>query len=285
MTDGPPVLGSVVVPAWNEADVIGRTLDALFADVDPRRLDVVVACNGCTDDTAEVARRSGHPVRVVEVPAAGKVGAIRAAEATTAALPRLYLDADTELPGPSAVAVLEALAAGAVAARPPAVHDDDGATWPVRAFYSVRAALPEVAEELYGAGVYGLSAEARSRFGEFPDVTADDLFAARIVRPGELVIPDVPPVIVRVPRDVRSLVTTLARVYRGNRELAELRPDLAPPSTARTARGLARMARDPRRWPHLAAYVALVAAGRRRSRRDTAHWARDHSARTSVATP
>ena len=281
MTAGTTPVGSVIVPAWNESAVIGRTLDALFRGIDPAAIDVVVACNGCTDDTADVARRSGHPVRVLDLPAPGKVGAIRAAEAATDVLPRLYLDADTELPGRSALAVLDVLAAGAVAARPPAEHDTAGASWPVRAFYSVRESLPEVTGHLYGAGVYGLSAEGRARFGEFPDVTADDLFAARLVADGELVIPDVPPVTVRVPRDVRSLVTTLARVYRGNRELARARPDLAPTSTAQTTSGLRRLARDPRRWPQLTAYVALVIAGRWRSRRGAGGWDRDDSARAA----
>ncbi len=60
-------LGSVVIPAHDEAAVIGRCLDALFTGFEPGELDVVVVCNGCTDDTASAARASGHPVRVVEL--------------------------------------------------------------------------------------------------------------------------------------------------------------------------------------------------------------------------
>ena len=57
-------LGSVVIPAYDEAVVIERTLDSLFAGIEPGELDVVVVCNGCADDTATLARASGHPVRV-----------------------------------------------------------------------------------------------------------------------------------------------------------------------------------------------------------------------------
>ncbi|QGG95997.1 glycosyltransferase [Actinomarinicola tropica] len=279
--------GSVVVPAWNEAAVIARTLDALFDGIEPDDVEVVVACNGCDDGTEDVVRGTGHPVHLLELGPVGKVGAIRAAEAATTALPRIYLDADTELPGPSAVAVLDALASGAVAARPPVTHDDAGSTWPVRAFYAVRRAMPSLRRELFGAGVYGLSAEARGRFGTFPDVVADDLFAARVVELDEVTVVDgVAPVVVRVPRDTRSLVRTLARVYRGNAELAATHSDRAHPSTTRTAREVLVLGRDPRWWPRLAAYVVLVVAGRVLGRRASGgSWERDHSARVEgVAT-
>jgi glycosyltransferase involved in cell wall biosynthesis len=272
-------IGSVVIPAWNEATVIGRTLDALHAGVPPGTLEVVVACNGCTDGTAEVARASGHPVRVLELGPVGKAGAIRAAEESTALLPRLYLDADTEMPGTSAVAVLHHLAAGGVAARPPAVYDTDGAAWPVRAFYRVRADLPSIRGELYGAGVYGLGPVARARFTTFPDLVADDLYAARIVDRSEVAILDCPPVTVRVPRRTRALVTTLARVHRGNRELAAHHPDLAPSTARGTMRDVLALLRSPRRIPDVGAYVTLTVAGRALSRAASGTWERDDSAR------
>ena len=56
MTDVPRVSGSIVIPAWNEADAIGRTLVGLFAGLDVSEIDVVVACNGCTDGTAPSQR-------------------------------------------------------------------------------------------------------------------------------------------------------------------------------------------------------------------------------------
>ncbi|MGW3138555.1 glycosyltransferase, partial [Streptomyces sp. NPDC001139] len=60
---------SIVIPAHNEAPVLGRLLDALLADSlsadDP---DIVVVCNGCTDDTASVAAARGPRVRVVAPP-------------------------------------------------------------------------------------------------------------------------------------------------------------------------------------------------------------------------
>ena len=48
-------VGSVVIPAHNEANVIGRGLDRLFGSLGTG-IEVIVVCNGCTDDTADTAR-------------------------------------------------------------------------------------------------------------------------------------------------------------------------------------------------------------------------------------
>ena len=54
-TGGDPLAASIVIPAHDEEAVIGRLLDSLAGGLDGARLDVVVACNGCTDRTAEIA--------------------------------------------------------------------------------------------------------------------------------------------------------------------------------------------------------------------------------------
>src|SRR5262249_4085487 len=138
-TPAPPIgastrepLGSVVIPAHNEGEVITRCLDALFDGVQPGELEVIVVCNGCIDDTAALARASGHPVRVIELEAASKSAALRAGDEATRTFPRLYVDADVTLPGPSALSVIERLEAGAVAARPPIRYDSSRSSAPVR---------------------------------------------------------------------------------------------------------------------------------------------------------
>ena len=55
---------AVVVPAWNEAAVIGRTIDTLLAlDYPPERLRVYVVDDASTDATPEVvlAKARGTP--------------------------------------------------------------------------------------------------------------------------------------------------------------------------------------------------------------------------------
>ncbi len=55
---------TALVPAYNEAKDIGATIEALLAQTVP--VDIVVLPNGCTDNTAEIAR--SYPVHVMEFP-------------------------------------------------------------------------------------------------------------------------------------------------------------------------------------------------------------------------
>jgi hypothetical protein len=272
--------GSVIIPAWNEANVIGRTLDALLTGIDDGVLDIVVACNGCTDGTAPAAAAFAPRVRVLDLPVPGKADAIRAAEAVTDVLPRLYVDADVVLTGASALAVLTALDRGAIAARPPLRYDTSRASMLVQRYYRQRVRLPGVGRELCGAGVYGLSRSARTRFANFPAVIGDDLFAARVVDIREVSIVDCDPVVVGVPRDLRSLTRTVARVHTGNRELSRLMPELAHPTTRSTVGQLARSVRTPQQLVDAAVYAAVATIGRVRALRPARTWRRDESART-----
>ena len=58
---------SVVIPAHDEEAVIGRLLSALTGHPRSAELELVVAANGCTDGTVDVARSFGASVTVVEV--------------------------------------------------------------------------------------------------------------------------------------------------------------------------------------------------------------------------
>ena len=211
-------VASVIIPAHNEAEVIGRCLDALFAGIEPAELEVIVVCNGCADDTAALARSSGHPVRVIELRTASKVSALREGDMAARTFPRLYLDADVVLSGSSARKVAERLNAGAVAARPPVVYSSSQSSAPVRRYFRARSQMPSLLGSLWGAGVYGLSAAGRGRFGDFPDVTADDLWVNLLFELDEVEIVDCEPVVVSVPRRTRDLVCVLRRTYKGKAE-------------------------------------------------------------------
>ena len=277
-------LGSIVIPAHEEAAGIRRCLDALFAGIAPSELDVVVVCNGCSDDTAALARSSGHPVRVIELAEAHKPAALRAGDEAVLAFPRIYLDADVVLHGSAARAVLDRLRAGAVAARPPIRYDSSRSSAPVRSYYRARSRVPALLESLWGAGVYGLSEAGRSRFGAFPDVVADDLWVDRQFAPGEIAIVDCTPVGVAVPRRARDLVRVLRRTYRGKAETAGVDPhDRARDTTASTLRQLRGLAAAGPSAALDAATYAAFAAGARLALAGAAggsRWERDDSSRT-----
>jgi glycosyltransferase involved in cell wall biosynthesis len=228
-------IGSVVIPAHNEAAVIRRCLDNLLSGFASGEIDVVVACNGCTDGTAEIVRSSGHDVRVIEVVKPSKTAALRAADDVLDTFPRIYLDADIVLSSASARQVLDRLRAGPLAARPPIRYDTAGAAFLVRSYYRARVRMPSVMGSLWGAGVYGLSTAGRARFGPFPDIIADDLFVDQRFERFEIEIVDSAPVVVAVPRRASDLFRILRRTYQGNTENQSLPGDSASttPSTLR----------------------------------------------------
>ena len=258
------VLGSVVIPAHNEAAVISRCLDALLNGFSSGELDVVVACNGCTDSTADVVRSSGYEVLETEVPS--KPAALRAAEEVLTGFPRLYLDADVVLTGAAARQVLDHLRHGpALAARPPIKYDTERSSALVRSYYRARIEIPAVMNSVWGAGAYGLSEEGRARFTSYPDVTADDLFVDQHFRPEEIEIVDTTPVIVTAPRQARDLLRILRRTYRGNSENRLLPGDEKEKEakTSSTVRDLAHFAGSgPANATDAAVYAAMAALAR-----------------------
>ncbi len=72
---------SVVVPVYNEAEILPRALRALLDDLEqsPYSYEVMVVENGSTDGTADLARElgSGHPVDVLTLPQPDYGAAIR----------------------------------------------------------------------------------------------------------------------------------------------------------------------------------------------------------------
>jgi hypothetical protein len=274
-------IGSVVIPAHNEARVIDRCLSGLLAGFAPGELDVVVSCNACTDGTEDIVQSLWPAVRVVETAIASKAAALRAGEKVLRTSPRLFLDADVTLPGASARTVIERLHAGpALAARPPVSYDTSGADPLVRSYYRARIRVPSVMNSLWGAGVYGLSAAGRARFGDFPDVIGDDLFVDRQFITSEIEIVESAPVLVRVPRRTADLLCVLRRTYQGNWQNQGLtdRQDGTAPSTAR---GLIAAAKaQPGVGRDVAVYLAVAAIARLAlAVSPPAKWSRDESSR------
>src|SRR5262245_54962863 len=143
---------SVVIPAHNEATVIGRLLSALPSKTAAGDIQVVVACNGCTDNTADVAR--GYGATVVEGKHPSKIAALNAADEVAVAYPRLYIDADVLVTGKTVTDLIEALSDGdLLCAAPPSKMDLEGRAWPIRAYFRVWKSVMLAREGYIGSGV------------------------------------------------------------------------------------------------------------------------------------
>lgn len=288
---GAPI-ASVVIPAHNEAAVIGRCLDALFTGIAPQALEVIVVCNGCHDRTAAVVRSSGHPVRLLELKAASKSLALRTGDLAALTIPRLYLDADVVLLGSAARRVAERLSAGALAARPPVTYSSSASSALVRRYFRARSQMPSLLGSPWGARVYGLSAAGRARFAAFPDVMADDLWVDLLFDCDEIEIVDCEPVVVTVPRHARDLARVLRRTYKSKAEngVARSGGNRARETTGTTLRDLHRVARSsPTAAIDAATYAAFAVQARLGLALQTVggavpapdRWERDESSRTT----
>ena len=279
--------GAVIIPAHNEGKVIGRTLDSLKDVISAGTVDVIVACNGCTDNTESVASQY-RGIKVLNVQEASKTAALNAADDATELWPRLYLDADVELNPEALHAVFKALEAGPLlAARPAFRYDTSGASVLVRAYYRARNRIPGNAQGLWGAGVYAMNADGHERLGEFPALTGDDYYVDRLFQPAEKAVLATDPVVVRTPRSSRALLAILRRTYRGNQQQGPSRGPLstssgAATSTARTLQELAVSVRGPVSAFDALVYAAFAVIGRCGAfftGRASSSWERDESSR------
>lgn len=217
---------SIVVPAHNEAAVIARGLGCLVDGSGPGELEIFVVCNGCTDDTAEVARRALPGAIVIELDEPSKAAALNAGDARCTRFPRFYIDADVEVPIGAIRATAAVLESGDVpCAAPQPRFDLTDLPWFSRGFFTVLAQMPfHSGPGVVGSGVYALSRVGRERFEHFPELSADDQFVMDRFREDERRAVRGERFVVHPPRDLRGLLNVRTRVYRGRRQLRALYP-------------------------------------------------------------
>jgi hypothetical protein len=280
---------SVVIPAHNEASVIGRLLTGLLADARSHEFHVVVVANGCSDDTAAVAAAFGPNVEVISTTIASKSHALHLSESYARGFPRLYIDADVELHTADARALAAALGApGVLAVAPDRLHTVDGRDWIVRAYYDVWERLPVVQNGLFGRGVFGVNEAGHRRLATMPQAMSDDLIASVAFDPAEKRVVSAARVVVHPPVTTADLIRCRVRALTGTVQLQRQLPEAVAP--ARTTRsdliGVVRSA--PATLPRMAAFLAVTAWTRWKARRairagDFDTWLRDESSRAIPA--
>lgn len=279
---------TVVMPAHDEANVIGTALRGIL-DAPEGELEVIVAANGCTDDTGERARDAGARVRVIEIAPASKIAALNAGSREVESYPVVYVDADVTVSGRDLVTLARGLADSGAHVAAPKMRVRPSPSWWVRQYYRVWELTGYRSEGHIGSGVYMLSADGRERFADFPAVIADDLFVQRLFAPSERYTPEDLFFSVDAPRSLGALVRRNTRIAAGNRQLAQAYPDLAPTGAGVGARTLVRRVwRRPSLWVGFAVYAAVYLTTHRRAaallthQRDIA-WNRDTTTRERIS--
>lgn len=274
---------SVLIPAHNEETVIERTLKGVLGD-DVPDLEILVAVNATTDRTAEIARSIDSRIKVIETETPGKTNALNLGEESLVSYPRIYLDADIELKPGSVRALLEAAEGGHAIVSPRPTFDLSGCTRGMKLFmYANRFNHYYGQGAPNGSGCFVLTEDARSRWGEFPELIADDGFVHGHFRPGEAATVKDAVAVVGPPRDLESMIRVRARVRRGKFELARLHPELMGNHESQVGGVLTRMLVRPWTWPALAIYAWVKIRERQLARdqisRGETGWGRDESAR------
>ena len=278
---------SIVIAAHNEATVIGRCLEAVLGDARPGEFDVTVVANGCSDDTVAVAA-AHEGVRVLDLPAAGKVPALNAGDEAAHGFPRIYLDADIVLTTEAVRSLVVALRDGALAATVRRELDLAGRPPLVRAYYAIHGRLPALRDGLFGRGVVAVSEAGRTRFGRFPELVADDLFLDSLFTSAEKAHISTYASRIATPRRTRDLLRRLVRVRAGN---TAMRAAAATGEVQVPVREAARTSwlRDvvvPRPWlaPAAVCYVAITLAAAVSAKRagGSTVWGRDESSRETA---
>jgi len=273
---------SVIVPAHDEAAVIGVNLARMSVGCPAGALEFVVVPNGCSDDTARVAREALPGAVVVELPGGSKIAALNAGDAAASHGIRAYVDADVRVDAATLLALAVALdTPEARIAAPRFTVDTSRSSLFVRAHYRVWEHTDYRRNGHVGSGIYALSAAGRARFGLFPEVIADDRYAQQLFAPEERIVLDGHEFEVPAPRTLRAQIRRATRIHRGNAELADEHPELGPGGAARHGGLLGRVARRPSLWPAFPVYLVGTLGPRLRAAgpRAPLGWERDETSR------
>lgn len=278
---------SVIIPAHNEASVIGRCLSALAEGAPRGALETIVVCNGCNDETAEIASRF-DAVKVVELSQASKIAALNAGDEHRSNAIVAYVDADVVLSGGDLLQAASQLGRNGIKIVAPKLEVDLArSNFLVRAFYTVWMKLPYFSDRrTVGSGVYILSEEGRARFGSFPPVIADDGYVRALFTADEMRTVEDATFRIFAPRDLKNLIKIKTRVRLGNAEVKARFPRLKAGGENKPKAFLALLAKQPWLVPAGAVYAYVqwrtaVEARRRLAASEFDHWERDETSRAS----
>ncbi len=211
-------MASVIVPAHNEANVIRRCLDSLIHQ--PGVDTLIVACNGCTDNTAAIVRQEYPQAICLDIAIPSKVNALNEAEKHVTSWPVFYIDADTRISDNAIQTIAETMAqTGILLAAPEPAIDTSHSSWLVKQFYRIWLQLPYIQEGVVATCSYVISQTGHQRFTHFPGIINDDGFVRCQFRREERGNISGTKIYIIAPTTIFSLVKIKTRARLGNIQL------------------------------------------------------------------
>lgn len=226
---------TVIIPSYNEENYISACLEALIAQegLPPdHATQVIVAANGCRDNTVQIAESfaqrfsgQGFSFSVLDIAQPGKTNALNTADKHARFENRAYLDADVVLSPRFLAELIERLDTTAPLYIGGTVHIPRASSWVTRAYAKIWTNMPFVRDGVPGIGFYAFTRAGRQRWQEFPEIVGDDRFvrlqfseAERIKLAAAYQWP--------LPEGFINMVNAKRRWSEGNREVAQKFPDL-----------------------------------------------------------
>ena len=222
---------SIIIPANNEAHWISACLEAVFASQLLEAAQVIVVANGCTDSTVAIAERyiplaeaKGWELLVLDLTIGDKMHALNVGDHRAVGDIRVYLDADVQV-SKRVLHQIERALDRETAAWASGTLQMAAAGRISRAYGRFWSKVPFMAKSVPGSGLFAVNKAGRERWGEFPNIISDDMFARLQFKPRERY--GVPGTYIwPVAEGWRNLIKVRRRQNKGVDQIAERYPHL-----------------------------------------------------------
>ncbi|WP_334312304.1 glycosyltransferase [Cognatishimia sp. SS12] len=222
---------SIIIPASNEALWMSACLEAVLASERLQGAQIIVVANGCTDKTADIARRyavlaeeKGWALDVIELKIGNKLHALNVGDHAAKGDIRIYLDADVRV-SPRLLWQMERALDRDTPAWASGQLQMAAASRVSRAYARFWSKVPFMAKSVPGAGLFGVNKAGRARWEDFPDIISDDMFVRLHFKPRErLAVPGT--YIWPVAEGWKNLIKVRRRQNAGVAQLADRYPRL-----------------------------------------------------------
>lgn len=273
-------MASIIVPAHNESAVIERCLDSL---IDQEGVDnIIVACNGCSDNTAELVKQ--YDVLCLDIEKPSKTNALNEAEKHVNSYPIFYLDADTVLQSGAIKTICQKLEEKPhlKLVAPTPIINTDQSSWLVKQYYKIWLNLPYIKSGVIATCSFIVTEKGRKQFSHFPDIINDDRFIHCQFKASEISNIAGANIYIEAPRAIYSLIKIKTRARLGNMQLQKL--GLCPePKEKKYASSFTSLLLSKKFIPAVIYYSTATIIRLRSLRQmrsiNTYRWEKDHSSR------